>query len=309
MEDQKTRNWDLDGIDSISESTSNDKHSASEQESQIPIAPLIDPNAINTGAILGPVVIFYGPRQVGKTVTLIRISKFVKKNAGINIRVNPGFRTDNAYPTTINTFNELLDKENKYSPQRTGNIDFLLLDYYENGKLYCQLLEAPGEHFFDENDQREPNKPYVAYFENIRLRDYKKVYVLFFEDNMFGNPDLRERYASKAATLINSLNPKRDRVLVLYNKVDEIPAITVRGKANVETLKNHIFSNPEYNEFKVAIKKSSLKHIYFVPFSSGSFPEIQGSDKVRWVLGLDDYPKIFWSSIRSSLDKKWRLFG
>jgi len=274
-----------------------------------PVSSIVmDPNAINTGAIHGPVVIFYGPRTVGKTVALIRLSKFIARDGGITIKPNRSFRTDEGYPITMHAFNDLLTREAQYSPRRTGNIDFLLLDYFENGQLLCQLLEAPGEHFFDPKDNSEPKNNYVAYFQNIRHRNYKKVYVFFFEENMFGSPDMRERYSRKIANLIRDMNPDRDRILILYNKVDEIPELLVDGRVNVKTLKDYIFRNPEYNEFKIAIQKSKLKHIYFTPFSSGTFAPIQGSEDIRWVLGLDDYPGGFWSNIRASIKKGWSLW-
>src|SRR5438132_14433744 len=74
---------------------------------------------VNDDVVSGPLVIFFGPREIGKTVTLIRLCNYIKK---YEIRPNPNFRTDKvAYKRTTDMF-ESLRQNSHFAPGATGNI-------------------------------------------------------------------------------------------------------------------------------------------------------------------------------------------
>lgn len=110
-----------------------------------PEPPLVNLQHIRVSEVSGPLVVLFGPREIGKTVSLIRLCNYLQK---YEIRPNGGFRTDtDSYQRTIDQF-QALRQDSNFAPEATGNIDFLLLDVVENGNAFCQILEAPGEHFF-----------------------------------------------------------------------------------------------------------------------------------------------------------------
>src|SRR5690349_5782717 len=53
---------------------------------------------IDTLRITGPLVIFFGPREIGKTVTLLRLCTYLRSK--YEIRADQNFRTDDGYPET-----------------------------------------------------------------------------------------------------------------------------------------------------------------------------------------------------------------
>src|ERR1044072_7234773 len=60
---------------------------------------------ININNISGPLVVFFGPRDIGKTVALLRLCTYLNK---YDITVDEGFRSDvNAYKSTVDAFNKL----------------------------------------------------------------------------------------------------------------------------------------------------------------------------------------------------------
>ncbi len=130
---------------------------------------------IRVNNISGPLVVFFGPRNIGKTVTLLRLCTYISK---YEIRPDESFRTDKAeYKRTIDVFNTVRQNTD-FAPSATGTIDFLLLNVTYNGNKFCQILEAPGEHFFD---VKKPSVEYPSYLNQILNSDYKKAFVFFFE--------------------------------------------------------------------------------------------------------------------------------
>lgn len=253
---------------------------------------------INLGNIKGPVVIFFGPVSSGKTVTLVRLAKYLK-NQSNTVKINSGFREDSGYDKVKEAFNDTL-KNTNFAPSRTQNINFLLLDIYDKGSLYCQFLEAPGEHYFS------LDKPdYEPYFYDILNSSYKKVYVFFFERGMFGARATREDYANKITELLNGkIKHKRDKIIILFNKIDEYQEIFEGGRPNEKTLKDWVYGEEEYTSLKQSIKRSNLKNVLFVPFSSGNFTSASNNRK-RWILSSNEYPQKLWKAIRYHLDKRW----
>ena len=154
---------------------------------------------IQTNSITGPLVIFYGPREIGKTVALWRLVSYVSGH--FNVTPNHIFRKDPNYNETVSRFKSALSDASKIAPDATGNINFLLLDIVNNHSMnsVCQILEAPGEHFFD---AEKPEASYPKYLEDIFSASYKKVYVFFFAIGMFKEDEIMRKYCNKIVDLI-----------------------------------------------------------------------------------------------------------
>src|SRR6185369_6043983 len=64
----------------------------------IPNEVPLKPNDIRINDIKGPLVIFFGPRGIGKTVTLLRLCSYISK---YDVTPDPNFRVDERYQTII----------------------------------------------------------------------------------------------------------------------------------------------------------------------------------------------------------------
>ncbi len=154
-----------------------------EQQKQLGInAAGVSSINVNIDIIKKPLVIFFGPPDCGKTVALLRLSKYLGKGV-----VDPeiSFRNDNDFKTTLESFNKIRSNDT-LTPESTGHVNFLLLRVTLNSNPYCYILEAPGEHYFN-NDSPDFGK-YELYLNQIFSSDYRKVFVIFFEEKMFHDP-------------------------------------------------------------------------------------------------------------------------
>jgi hypothetical protein len=249
---------------------------------------------IQTAEITGPLVIFYGPREIGKTVTLLRLCNYIHR---YDIRPDEGFRTDReSYQRTITAF-ETLRRDPQFAPGLTGVVDFLLLNVTYDGNNFCQILEAPGEHFYDRG---RPNDVYPRYMNRILDAEYRKIFVFFFELNMFNSDTDFTNYANKIARLVNErINARRDRIILVCNKSDLHPYF-VGGKPVVREYRQKLYSHSSFRQLRDVLGKSGFSRITFVPFSAGSFND-DGSGRLAFTFSPEHYPKAMWNAIHDSV--------
>ncbi len=250
-----------------------------------------------------PLIILVGSKSTGKTVTLLRLAKFLKKNGNFKVLPNEDFRTDNDYPEACEKFQELLNSRD-YAPDPTAPINFLLVDIYKDNKLIYHILEAPGEHFFsDQNPYDNSNR---AYFASLFSKDIQKILVFIFEKNMLKDDAMQSAYSDRLSSFVSMIKPKNnDRLIFMLNKVDKMP-VQQKGTVDEAEVKKYIYDNENYNSLKNAILNvKGLDPVKFIPFSNGTFSDI-GDDKQSWVLSNDDYPSKLWSLI---IKKYTSIFG
>ncbi|AUP78332.1 hypothetical protein [Flavivirga eckloniae] len=246
-----------------------------------------------TGQLHENVVVFVGPREVGKTVTLMRLIHYLKNTRNIKIEPNQTYRKDKRYIESINEFKDDLHQPN-FNAKRTANMDFLVLDVFKNAKLHCQFLEAPGEAYFDLKNPHDIGFPayLTSIFNNSKIN---KVFVFFFEEGMLMNSDPMA-YSSRLSRLVSMMNKKKDDVIILYNKADRQRNLYDRNKPNVKEFKKLVYNNPNYSDFLGSLKDLGIP-VKFVPFSNGDFQDIPDSQHQRWIHSDNFYPKELWKHI------------
>jgi len=79
----------------------------------------------NIDIITKPVVIFFGPTQVGKTMVLMRMLKYFDKGGKISFKVNDDFISDSYFENVKDKFMEDYRKQNKLVNATVG-FNFLL---------------------------------------------------------------------------------------------------------------------------------------------------------------------------------------
>ena len=259
---------------------------------------------IRTREITGPLVILFGPRKIGKTVTLLRLDRYLRSKYEVEIDQN-FWENNDEYLETVRDFQNLRENGH-FAPNATGAIDFLLLNVNEvSGGRFCQILEAPGEHFFDKD---EPQRAYPFYMNQIIAADYQKIFIFFFELNMFNSDQIFQDYVNKIAQLISQrISSRRDRIILLCNKCDEYSYFKDKKPIKKE-FQNRIYKHSAFKKLEETISKSNFKYIPFVPFSAGTFNEtgspISGQEKA-FVDSPVDFPKSLWAEIYNCINPSW----
>ena len=202
------------GVDNLAPSTST--HSPMENTSSSSNSST-DPNAI-TVTIADhdtPIVILYGPPACGKTMTLVRLARYLK-DKGYQIVPDKSFRDsqDGGYKNLCDGFDYIISSND--AAKSTSIISFMLVKVLTaNGHPLCQILEAPGEHYFAPGNIGAPYPPYV---QRIMRSNNRKVWAVMLEPN-WENDEIRRNYVDNIKKLSKSLGSK-GKVLFVYNKVD-----------------------------------------------------------------------------------------
>ncbi len=241
-----------------------------------------------------PIVILFGPRNGGKTTCLIRLTRWLL-NEGYRVEPKRDFRLGDEYREQCDQFTQLVYNHN--APMSTDVVGFMLLAVYKNGKEICQLLEAPGEHYFDENIEDLQPLPYQN---TINAVPNSKTWLFFLERDGWHNQEIRTHYARTISRKIGMLD-QRDRIILVSQKADQFYDCFDQGRPRIalfeqqvrqqyrpafSNLSNRLFSNGRSYEFTV--------------FSSGSFVEA-GNGLQTYTPSNDFYPRMFWRKIMDSI--------
>ena len=242
-----------------------------------------------------PVIVLFGPASCGKTMTLVRLSRYLQ-GKGYQLIPDRTFRPsyDENYKTLCDNFSSIVNSDDAAS--RTDNISFMLVKVVKDGRTICQILEGPGELYFDPSKARQDCPTYVHYLlNNTNLR---KVFLPFVEPN-FGEEETRRNYVST----INQLkqNTDKQKYVFLYNKIDLTPFVISPGKVHI----NHALHQVEmdypdiFARFKNTNPITSLwraNNFEFVPFQTGTYTKPAAGSLV-YIQGSDRYPQHLWETL------------
>ncbi|MBD5415678.1 MAG: hypothetical protein HDR46_05250 [Bacteroides sp.] len=248
-----------------------------------------------------PIVVFFGSPSSGKTLALLRMIQFFESH---NHQVVPEevFRpkTDDHYTEMCANLKNLVNDQ--YTPGGTDIISFMLVKVLDQaGHPVCQILEAPGEHYFDGS----ANLNFPTYINAIRTAPNRKVWVFFVEQGWGKDQTERNLYAQKIRSMQNLISPN-DKVVFLFNKVDKYLSHN-QFDSNNRPIISSFFQNisNQYPGIFDKYRNSGLLKVLYGPyrfkavcFSSGTFNETSGGREVWTRDGDDWYCEELWKAIK-----------
>lgn len=242
-----------------------------------------------------PVIVLFGPASCGKTMTMIRLARYLQKHRYQLIPDRTFRQSDDLnYKNLCDNFSNIVNSDDAAS--RTDNISFLLVKVIKEGKTICQILEGPGELYFNPNKANQEWPTYVHYLLNDT--ELRKIFIPFVEPN-YGDEETRRNYVTTLNQL--KMNTDKQKYVFLYNKIDLTPFVIAPGKVHI----NHAIHQVEadypgiFTMFKNTNPVTSLWRTYnfdFVPFQTGTYTK-PASGSLVYIEGSDRYPQILWETL------------
>ena len=285
------------GGDSSKKSSDNQGEYDESQESTAKTVTNVNEIGVTIRNTKAPIVVLFGEPSCGKTMTLVRLTRWLKKNR-YTVEPDPNFRNsdDGEYEEMCNNFPTLINSD--VAADRTESIAFMLLTVRdEYARTICQVLEAPGEAFIEDD--------YPTYIRQItELKKVPKTW-LFFVDA--GKDSKRHAaYMENICALQKGVISRNDRVLFVCNKAD----LRIDLHSGGYPVKQQFFNCIEdkytsaINAFKndiPIIKWFRPYNFDFVVFSAGAFTPMRDKKKFKYIASDDDYPASLWKSIMKTV--------
>lgn len=246
-----------------------------------------------------PIVVFFGSPASGKTLALMRMIRFLESHEH-QVIPEEIFRpkTDRHYARMCSELKNMV--YNNYTPGGTDIISFMLVKVLNPvGQPVCQILEAPGEHYFDGS----PNLDFPTYINAIRTSPNRKVWVFFVEQGWGEDQGERNLYAQKICSMQGLVSPN-DKVVCLFNKADRQrkSQYDKTGKPRKELFFNQI--KREYPGIFTRYQNSGITKLLYgeynfkaICFSSGIFNDTIDGREV-WTCESDWYCSELWNAIK-----------
>ncbi|MDE6757568.1 MAG: hypothetical protein K2J66_10600, partial [Muribaculaceae bacterium] len=207
------------------------------------------------------------------------------------------------YREMCDNFNLTINSD--LAQEGTNLISFMLVEVTRNGRPICQILEAPGEHYFN---PRNPNAPFPAYINTISASPNRKLWGFFIEPD-HTNADMQRQdnlnYVSRVARFKQYMHP-RDRVALIFNKIDETDVMLNVGSVNgALAAKKAEYIYPGL--FRLFANQNPITRIWkptradFVPYMNGRFTTLQDGRASSFQIGHDNFPRALWNTIQKSV--------
>ena len=258
----------------------------------------IDPNRIQITIKdpEAPIVVLYGPPSCGKTMTLVRLTRYLKRN---DYEVSP-VKTlrpsdDHHYINKCNGFEDMINSID--AAKSTDNLSFMLVEVTKDGRRICQILEAPGEGYFYRG---APGERYPKFINDMLALNMRKIYCVIVEPDG-QSEQLRNEYVDRLAHLKHTHMGARDSVIFVFNKIDLTHFVYGRGRVHLAPARKEVAQlypgifAPFRNENPIT-RFWREWNCEFVPFQTGSYTRDAAAGLV-FSDGPDEYPHNLWKTI------------
>lgn len=276
------------------------------QLTEHPLGGLATPTIVNQTV---PVVVFVGPPSSGKSMILVRLAKFLRSQ-GYAIKTDPTFLNTAQYQQ------DCIDFENSLNTTTAlqGTVKFLLVNVYKDGEEVAKLLEAPGEDFYTTDPAKiksGKNNMIEPYLAAIMVSNNPKSYVALLDldsDTSFRRDGYhRQSYEQRFLShFYPAINKNRDRIILLYNKIDMTPFGDINGCNNPRgALRDAKLYYPSlFSSMRVTKYMVTVDNFSFMTFCTGMFSKQTdnfGNKYQTYNIASDTYPRDLWKEITS----KW----
>lgn len=264
---------------------------------------------VNVSERRAPIILLFGAPSSGKTMTLVRLAKYLNR-IGYSLQTDENFVTTRnvwEYEENCNGFNKMLGTTTALGG--TDRNDFLFVKVIDKfGHIVCQILEGAGEDYFPINDPNRVSCGFPGYMNGVFGTSNKKIWIFITEPNWKVDNQAKIDYVKRIAWCKGQFFNENDRAIILYNKVDKSSHLLYgQGKVHMDAAMTDC-DNEYQGIFDTFINPSPLagflspKYLCkFVPFCTGQYTEALKREEQNYTLSHPSYPAALWEAIMDSI--------
>ncbi len=249
--------------------------------------------SISIADSMTPLAVLLGPACVGKTMTLVRLVRYLVEQ-GYSVSPDRSFRSvdDNIYRDVCDSFQGLINSG--YAARGTNLFDCMLVKIMKEGRCVIQVVDLAGELIMNYGLNTAP-----YYFNQILNSENPHIWIIMLEP-YWRNPRQRREYVERIKCIQTLVSPK-DRVIIVANKIDKTPFLEGRTRINsLGVLKQIINEYPGLMEiFSNKNPITSILRPYncsFIPFVTGTYT-IREAEPMLYVPSSSVFPKLLWKAM------------
>lgn len=299
-ETNRPTNQDVTSESSFSEIANNGSEDNGSQVLGLTKEETKDPNEISITIAdqNTPIVVLFGPPSCGKTMTLVRLTRYLR-DIGFSVEPVSSFRpsADVHYAKMCREFPGMIGSSD--AANSTKNISFMLVRVLDSvGRVKCQILEAPGEYYYNPDDPEEPMADFPRYVNAIKNSSNRKIWCYMVEPK-WQYADQCRNYVAKIHTLKRTMRPT-DKAIFIFNKIDLTPFVITPGQVNIKSARTEIENLYPgiFNPFKVRGIFGTSDNFELVPFHTGDYSK-KISGGYSFTEGPIEYPTKLWNTIQN----------
>lgn len=238
-----------------------------------------------------PIAIFVGPPAAGKTMTIIRLAKYIIQK-GYTISADHSFRpqTDTRYSYLCEHFVEQIYADQ--GANSNGISDCTMISIRKKGEKILQCIDVPGECF-------SQHEKMPSYFYQIVNSINPKILIIVIEPKWYGG-ELAKSYIKTICHYRNHFRSS-DKIIILINKVDTTCHVHEDNRVEMKNLISEI-RNYYPGIIEVFRNTNRLTHLFrkyncdILPFHTGMFIPNNSGD-CTFIPSSDYYPQLLWNSL------------
>lgn len=242
-----------------------------------------------------PIVMLMGPTAVGKTMTLVRLVRYLIEQ-GYSAQPDRIFRptSDIGYGKLCDSFQELVNSA--YAANGTSRLDCMLIKIIDGiGRCVLQIVDVAGEFYYDELDST-PLPPLLQILHSSNPFIWVVMIEPYWRDSFH-----RIKYVEKIRDFKQQFFRAEDKVILVCNKTDKRPFFHGKNKIAFNPLLNLI--KEEYpgmvDIFENANPITKLFRKYncsIVPFSTGTYSQPHNG-RMIYVPSSPNFPYMLWKEL------------
>lgn len=246
-----------------------------------------------------PIAILVGPTAVGKTMTLVRLVRFLAEQ-GYTVQPDRIFRSaDNTdYAKLCDGFQERINSS--FAVDATSLLDCMLIKIHDHtGKKELQIVDMSGELYCNglntsNQEQLHPFLPQILQSSN------PFVWVILIEPHWKDNAH-RIEFVKTIHYLEQRFFKPQDKVMLVCNKIDKLPSFQRKSINNSDTI-IELFKEEYPGMMELFRNHNPLTRLFrqyncsVVPFSTGYYTQSHYGGIV-YVPSSKDFPQKLWREI------------